>query len=94
MMKQMLGLRLLIDPVFLGSLQQAVSADNIRVDKGIGACYRSVNMALCGEVNEGIDLVFVQKRFDQLLITDRAVHERRTSLALTGLLGCFCYPHR
>ena len=36
-MKQVLGLRLLIDPVFLGGLQQAVGADNIRVDKGIGA---------------------------------------------------------
>jgi len=74
-MKQVLGLRVLIDPIFLGGLQQAVGADNIRVDEGIGALYRSVDMALRRKVNYRINLMFMKARLPQFLITNRAVNK-------------------
>ena len=66
----------LVQPDFLGGLEQAVGADDIGFDKGIGACDGSVHVAFGGKVHQGVDTVFFQQGFHQRGITDIAVVEK------------------
>ena len=74
-MKQMIGLAAVFDPKFLRRFQQTVGAHYICIDEGIWPGDRAVDMALCCEVNDRVDVVLGKKRIDKRLVTDRTMNK-------------------
>ena len=63
-------------------LQQAEGADDIGLEKVLGAMDGAVHMRLGGEVDDGPRLVRGQQAADQLLVADVALHEDMALVAL------------
>ena len=65
----------LVEPDRGGGLEQAVGADDIGFDKGVGAGDGAVDVALGGEMDDGVDEMAAQQLLGQRLVANVAMHE-------------------
>jgi hypothetical protein len=75
MMKSVGNNGISIKPDFFGSLEKAMGADYIRLQKGIRAGNRSVDVRLGGQMNNGVNAAFTKEFFNQFPITDIPMNE-------------------
>ena len=57
-------------PIAASGLQQAESADDVGFNERACACDRAIDMAFCGEMEDGVWLEFSQRCCDDLIVTD------------------------
>ena len=64
MMEEIVARRVVVEPAVFRRFKERMRADNVGVNKGIGAGYRSIDMTFRGKMYKRIDRVVAKQTFN------------------------------